>query len=51
MNDTCPSCKSDQIEGGTLEWEGPTIRQRMHCLACDQAWIDIYKFDGRDDDN
>lgn len=42
----CPTCKSDQIEGGGLEVEGNTVVQDMSCKNCGADWLDIYTRSG-----
>ena len=39
----CPYCKSDQIEGGSIEIDGETAWQTVSCLNCDKKWNDIYR--------
>ena len=38
----CPFCKSEDIEGGPVDIEGPVARQVVGCNACEGAWCDTY---------
>lgn len=38
----CPTCRSEQIEGDSVDFDGPNCIQRMRCLDCDAEWSDIY---------
>ena len=38
----CPNCRSDQIEGDSVDFDGPHCTQRMWCLDCHAAWFDVY---------
>lgn len=38
----CPICRSGQIEGGSFDFEGNSVSQRVCCLECDNEWVDIY---------
>jgi len=38
----CPYCKSDQIEGGSLDFHGKQISQKVMCLDCEKYWHGIY---------
>ncbi|MDK9702476.1 MAG: hypothetical protein OEL20_05000 [Sulfuritalea sp.] len=42
----CPSCGSDQIEGNSVNIDGPTADQRVSCLDCDADWTDFYRLAG-----
>ena len=42
----CPFCKSEEIEGGSLEVDGNHAWQEVICSACDAAWRDIYRLVG-----
>ena len=39
----CPACGSPEIEGDSVDFEGPSIFQECWCLDCNQAWVDEYK--------
>lgn len=39
----CPACGSDQIEGGSFDVDGNTMRQEMVCMDCDAGWEDVYR--------
>lgn len=45
----CPKCKSDQIEGGSIEIEGNTAFQNVQCLDCDFDWNDLYTLTGMEE--
>jgi hypothetical protein len=38
----CPACRSDQIEGGSVNFDGTRCEQRMTCFACSAVWFDSY---------
>ena len=38
----CPNCRSDQIEGDSVDFDGRYCTQRMWCLDCDVVWFDVY---------
>jgi len=38
----CPNCRSDQIEGDSVDFDGRYCSQRMSCLECDAVWFDVY---------
>ena len=38
----CPNCRSDQIEGDSVDFDGRHCTQRMRCLDCDAVWFDVY---------
>ncbi len=38
----CPDCRSDQIEGDSVDFDGRHCTQRMRCLDCDAVWFDVY---------
>ena len=38
----CPSCKSDQIEGSSVEIDDGGAYQPMICSDCGKSWNDIY---------
>jgi hypothetical protein len=38
----CPSCRSEQIEGDSVDFDGGYCTQRMWCLECDAVWYDVY---------
>jgi len=38
----CPHCRSDQIEGDSVDFDGRYCTQRMRCLDCDVVWFDVY---------
>lgn len=42
----CPVCRSDQIEGSDISFDGGYMDQFMCCLACDATWYDYYKLAG-----
>jgi len=39
----CPFCKSDQIEGGAIDVDGPEAWQKVTCIDCEKVWNDVYK--------
>jgi len=39
----CPFCKSDSIEGGSIDVDGNETWQKVRCLDCDRVWNDLYK--------
>lgn len=41
----CPYCKSDNLEGGKVEWDEP-IRVAVYCNACGQQWYDVLQVVG-----
>lgn len=43
-NSSCPACKSGDIVGGSVDFEGEYARQRVHCCECGESWADLYKF-------
>jgi hypothetical protein len=38
----CPRCLSDDIEGGSVDIDGPEATQDVSCNVCDATWTDIY---------
>jgi len=38
----CPFCRSSELEGGSQDADGPTIVQKIKCLACGRRWYDVY---------
>ena len=38
----CPNCRSEQIEGDSVDFDGPHCTQRMRCLECHADWTDVY---------
>lgn len=43
---TCPSCKSTQIEGHEVCIEGNAAYQDISCMDCDSTWTDKYILSG-----
>jgi transcription elongation factor Elf1 len=39
----CPSCKSEDIEGGVCTIDDTRAEQEVRCLNCDAFWMDVYK--------
>ena len=39
----CPSCRSDEIEGGFVEVDSGHCWQPVFCHECGAEWNDIYK--------
>ena len=39
----CPFCSSDQIEGGSFDYEGAQVWQKISCLSCGEEWTDVYE--------
>ena len=42
----CPTCESDQIEGGFFEVNGDESNQKMSCADCHSIWFDHYHLKG-----
>lgn len=42
----CPVCKSTQIEGGSIQVDGPGAWQGVRCLECEATWNDLYALKG-----
>lgn len=38
----CPKCKSENIEGGSVEIDCNGASQDVTCLDCNAEWTDIY---------
>lgn len=38
----CPSCGSDEIEGGFVQVDAGSTRQKMFCNNCDTEWTEYY---------
>jgi hypothetical protein len=38
----CPNCRSEQIEGDSVDFDGGHCTQRMGCLECGAVWFDVY---------
>ena len=38
----CPFCRSTQTEGGEVEIDMGTARQKVSCNDCDGEWTDHY---------
>lgn len=44
LSDTeCPSCGSEDIEGGSWDCEAGHVSQRLGCSACEAEWTNVYK--------
>ncbi len=39
----CPNCRSDQIEGDSVDFDGAHCTQHMRCLECHAEWLDVYQ--------
>jgi len=39
----CPFCDSQDIEGGSLDFEAGEIAQKISCHNCGEMWTDVYK--------
>src|SRR3990167_2422848 len=44
----CPSCGSDQLEGGSVEIDTGIAWQPVTCLGCEAEWNDLYVLTGFD---
>ena len=45
----CPDCGPDaDMDGGGVEIDGALARQEVTCLECDRAWVNEYRFGGRE---
>ena len=42
----CPSCHSNDIEGGNVDIDNWGAWQPVSCLSCGSTWTDIYKLTG-----
>ena len=42
----CPVCRTDMIEGGSIEVNAGTATQEVSCLLCHAEWTDIYNLVG-----
>jgi predicted Zn-ribbon and HTH transcriptional regulator len=42
----CPKCRSDQIEGDSLEVDGTDCTQDILCRSCGFGWTDVYTLVG-----
>lgn len=38
----CPFCRSQESEGGPVEFDAGYALQKVVCNGCDKTWIDIY---------
>ncbi len=38
----CPLCRSDEIEGASVEVDGDMTEQSMSCLNCEATWQEQY---------
>ena len=45
----CPFCKSQDIEGDSIQVEGPETWQEVSCQRCDGNWTEIYEANRRID--
>ena len=45
MNDVCPTCNSNDIEGQGFEGEGEVAWQNVECNECGSKWQEVYVFD------
>ena len=45
---TCPilTCRSGQIEGGSVDVDGNVCTQEVACKECGASWTDVYKLIG-----
>jgi len=39
---TCPCCKSNDIEGDHIEPSDKSASQIIRCLSCGKKWLDVY---------
>jgi hypothetical protein len=39
----CPWCRSEMIEGDSVEVDSGHASQEVHCVDCGREWRDIYK--------
>lgn len=44
----CPFCRSDQIEGDSVDIHDRYATQEVSCSACGKTWDDRYKLIGYD---
>jgi hypothetical protein len=47
----CPYCKSNMVEGDSVEVGGDTAWQEITCNDCGAGWTDLYTFSGITGDN
>ena len=40
--DHCPACKSDEIEGGSVQVDTGSAWQSMNCNSCEATWNAVY---------
>jgi len=38
----CPFCRSQDIEGGSVDVDAGGASQECWCKACDRSWVDSY---------
>jgi transposase-like protein len=46
----CPFCRSENIQGGSLQAEGRTAWQSVSCDDCGRGWQDTYQMTGWTDE-
>lgn len=42
----CPSCGSDDMDGGEVNIDAGYASQEIRCLTCDAEWTDTYRLTG-----
>jgi hypothetical protein len=42
----CPSCGSDELDGGEVSIDAGYASQEIRCLTCDAGWMDTYRLTG-----
>lgn len=43
---SCPFCKAEAIEGGSISIESGAAYQDVDCSNCNKSWTDSYKLAG-----
>lgn len=45
----CPQCRSNEIEGGSIDVNGSSAYQNVVCKCCSSTWTDHYRLVGFDE--
>lgn len=40
---TCPTCRSSEVEGDEVTINGKNAEQTLGCLNCGDEWTDVYQ--------
>ena len=49
--DLCPNCRGDDVNEGTVFFEGECCYRTMYCIECQHDWTNLYNLGGYSDVN